>query len=82
MNESVDWREALYIKSFDEELRGLERRKEFDPNLTIEDLEKVLQGLYIIERVEGRGEVVDISMAAGIAAHEHFIAQWKADKEE
>jgi len=41
----------------------------------------MLQHLYIMDGADwyGRGDVQDITMAATIAAYEHFIAQWKAE---
>ena len=43
-------------------------------------MEGVLQHLYHMDGADwvGRGEVQDITMAATIAAYEHFIAEWKA----
>jgi len=80
-NSSVDWRDKKYTSTFEEELRGLQRRREADPLCTIEDIEGVLRHLYKSEGDDwlGRGEVGDITMAATIAAHEDFIAQWKSE---
>ena len=79
MNESVEWRGAKYDEVFEQELRGLERRRNVDPNCTVKDLEGVLEHLYIMDGADwiGRGEVQDIIMAATIAAYEHFIAEWR-----
>jgi hypothetical protein len=76
---SVDWRDITYNETFEQELRGLERRKASDPSCTIADLEGVLQHLYHMDGADwvGRGEVQDIIMAATIAAYESVIAQWK-----
>jgi len=81
MSSSVEWKEIKYTEVFEEELRGLERRRESDPLCTVKDIEGLLQHLYIMDGADwyGRGDVQDIIMAATIAAHEHFIAQWKAD---
>jgi hypothetical protein len=81
---SVEWRDLKYQEIFDQEIRGLRRRRESDPNCTAADLEGVLQHLYIMDGADwyGRGDVQDTVMAATIAAYEHFIAQWKADKRE
>jgi hypothetical protein len=78
---SVEWRDIKYHETFDQEIRGLERRRLSDPSCTAEDLEGVLQHLYIMDGADwyGRGEVQDIIMAATIAAYEHFIARWKAE---
>jgi len=83
MSSSVKWKEIKYEEVFEEELRGLERRRESDPNCKVEDIEGLLQHLYIMDGADwyGRGDVQDITMAATIAAYEHFIAQWKADAE-
>jgi len=82
MNASVDWKEVKYDEVFEQELRGLKRRREADPGCTVEDIEGVLQHLYIMDGQDwgGRGDVQDITMAATIAAYEHFIAQWKAER--
>ena len=81
MSSSVEWKEIKYTEVFEEELRGLERRRESDPLCTVKDIEGLLQHLYIMDGADwyGRGGVQDIIMAATIAAHEYFIAQWKAD---
>jgi hypothetical protein len=82
MASSVDWRDIKYQEVFEQEIRGLLRRRESDPACTIADLEGILQHLYHIDGANwvGRGEVQDITLAATIAAYEHGIAQWKAEK--
>jgi hypothetical protein len=81
VGDSIEWRDAKYEEVFEQELRGLTRRREADPRCTAEDLEGVLQHLYIMDGADwyGRGSVQDIIMAATIAAYEHFIAQWKGE---
>jgi len=81
MSSSVEWKEIKYTEVFEEELRGLERRRESDPNCTVEDIEGLLQHLYIMDGADwyGRGDVQDIIMTATIAAYEHYIAEWKAN---
>ena len=82
MRPSVEWRDTKYNGIFEEELRGLARRRAQDPLCKVEDIQGVLQNLYIMDGADwyGRGEVQDITMAATIAAYEHFIAEWKAEK--
>ena len=82
MSSSIEWRDAKYTEIFEQELRGLERRRKADPGCTPTDIEGVLQHLYIMDGADwyGRGDVQDTIMAATIAAYEHFIAQWKAEK--
>ncbi|MDR1107025.1 MAG: hypothetical protein LBL44_11765 [Treponema sp.] len=78
---SVDWRERTYTETFEGELRGLCRRRESDPSCTVQDIEGVLRHLYVLDGGDwaGRGDLQDVVMAATIAAHEHFIAGWKAE---
>ena len=80
MSSSVEWKDAKYEEVFEQELRGLERRREADSSCTVADIEGVLENLYIMDGADwyGRGDVQDIIMAATIAAYEHFIAGWKA----
>jgi hypothetical protein len=79
MGVSVDWQDITYEKTFEAEVRGLQRRKASDPRCTVADLEGVLQHLYHMDGADwgGRGAVQDITLAATIAAYEHTIAQWQ-----
>ena len=79
MGASQEWRDIKYQETFDEETRGLYRRRQADPACKVEDLEAILKALYIMDGVDwgGRGEVQDTVMAATIAAYEQFIAQWR-----
>ena len=82
MSSSVDWKTVKYREVFDQEIRGLNRRLEAGALRMPGDPEGVLKHLYIVDGADwyGRGEVQDITMAATIAAHEYFIAQWKAER--
>ena len=82
MSSSVGWKGVKYEEVFEEEIQGLDRRRRSDPHCRVEDIEGVLQHLYIMDGADwyGRGEVQDVTMAATIAAHEHFVAQWKAEE--
>jgi len=79
MSLSVDWKDVKYSEIFEQELRGLERRRNADPQCTAEDIEKVLENLYIMDGADwyGRGDLQDTILSATIAAYEHFIAEWK-----
>jgi len=83
MNESIDWIDVEYNKVYQEELRGLTRRREHDKTLTIEELQGILDSLYIIDGndQDGRGALGDTTVSAQIAAYEHFIHQWLAEKD-
>jgi hypothetical protein len=81
MSVSKEWQAVKYREVFDEETRGLSRRRNSDPNCKIEDLEGILKNLYIMDGADwlGRGSVQDTIMAATIAAYELFISDWKAE---
>jgi hypothetical protein len=81
VGESEAWRDVKYTETFEQEMRGLERRRKGDSHCTVEDLEGILRHLYIMDGADwgGRGPVQDAIMAATIAAYEHFIAQWKLE---
>ena len=81
MSISDEWKNTKYRQTFDEETRGLQRRREHDPNSKIADLEATLKNLYILDGADqgGRGCLQDIVMAAQIAAYEQFITQWKEE---
>jgi hypothetical protein len=81
MGESESWQAVKYQSIFDDETRGLSRRRQSDPGCKIEDLEGILKNLYIMDGADmgGRGPLQDTIMAATIAAYEHFIAGWKAE---
>ena len=82
MSSSVDWKKTKYQEVFEEELRFLARRRQYDPGCTVKDIEGVLRNLYIMEGADGygRGELQDLIMGARIAAYEHFLAEWKLVK--
>jgi len=81
MGNSIEWRDITYQETFNEELRGLTRRRESDPGCKVEDLEGILNSLYIMEGADqiGRGSLQDVILSARIAAYEHFIAEWQAE---
>jgi hypothetical protein len=82
MTQNDDWREELYAKTFEQETRGLERRRAANPGCAAADIEGTLRSLYILDGADwlGRGEVQDIAMAATIAAYEHTIAHWRSGR--
>ena len=81
MGISEEWQDIAYRKTFEDETRGLFRRREADSGCKIEDLEGILKNLYIMDGADqgGRGPLQDTIMAATIAAYERFITQWKAE---
>jgi hypothetical protein len=81
MGVSEDWQAIKYEQTFDDETRGLVRRRQADPGCKVEDLEGILNNLYIMDGADwgGRGPLQDTIMAATIAAYERFITSWKAE---
>ncbi|MDR0465245.1 MAG: hypothetical protein LBG94_09080 [Treponema sp.] len=80
---SEEWQEIKYREVFEQELRGLSRRCQSDPNCKIEDLQATLRNLYIMDGADqgGRGCLQDTIMSATIAAYEHFIAEFEKNRE-
>lgn len=81
MYETVDWEEQKYQSVFDDELRLLYRRRSFDKNCSLDDIQGMLDALYILDgnNAEGRSNVQQISLSATIAAYELFIDTWKEE---
>lgn len=73
--------EAAYRQAFEDELKGLEGRRARDPDCSIADLSGILDNLYIMDgnNWDGRGEIVQTTLAATIAAYEYFIGEWRRE---
>jgi len=80
MGVSEDWQEIKYKETFDEEVRGMERRIQSNTSCKIEDFEEILKNLYIMDGAfhDGRGSLANTILSARIAAYEFFIAELKA----
>lgn len=78
----VEWREEKYREIYESNLKGLERRRERDPEFGLADAEGTLRHLYIQSGndQDGRGELQAIVMEATIAAYEAFLAAWRAER--
>jgi hypothetical protein len=78
---SEEWRDIKYQETYEEEIRGLTRRRQADTACMVEDLQAILKALYIMDGADwgGRGDVQDTIMAATIAAYEQFISQWQSE---
>lgn len=81
MSESIDWEEKKYQEVFEDETRLLVRRRIADASCTVDDIQGILDSLYILDgnNAEGRSSVQQIALSATIAAYEAFIFQWKKD---
>ena len=64
------------------EIRLLNRRFESKVSCSIEELEGILQSLYIMEGQNLEGRVREISLLATIAAYEAFIHEKKKGENE
>lgn len=84
MSESIDWEEKKYLEVFDEETRLLIRRRAADTSCTIDDIQGILDSLYVLDgnNAAGRSSVQQIALSATIAAYEAFIHQWKKESAE
>ena len=81
MSESVDWEEKKYQEVFDDETRLLVRRRAADKSCSIDDVQGILNSLYVLDgnNAEGRSSVQQIALSATIAAYEAFIHQWQKE---
>jgi hypothetical protein len=79
MPASIDWRDEKYTEVYDETLDSLERRRSLNRGFTIIELEGILTALYVQDGNDwsGRGALQDTILKATIAAHEHFLVEWK-----
>lgn len=75
MGEVDAWEEGKFHEVFEDEMRLLERRWKNDANVSIEELEGILQSLYIMADRNSEGKVQDIVFSATIVAYETFINQ-------
>jgi hypothetical protein len=71
------WQDELYQKTFDAEMRGIQRRIEHDKNCTAETFQGMLQQLYEMDGSDwlGRGEVASITLHAQIDAYETTVVR-------
>lgn len=83
MGITTDNIDEKYRQVLEEELRGLQRRREHDSSCTIDDLKGILKNLYIFEgnNWDGRSELMATSLAATIAAYERFITDWEKESD-
>ena len=81
MSESIDWEDTKNQEVFEDEIRVLHRRRNADATCTIDDIQGILDSLYILDgnNAEGRSSVQQISLSATIAAYEAFVHQWKKE---
>ncbi len=82
MSESDSWEQDKFDEVFEDEFRLLNRRFESEVSCSIEELEGILQSLYIMEGQNLEGKVHEISLAATIAAYEAFIHEKKKGENE
>ena len=77
---SVDgWEEQQYNQVFEAVCRRVQRRRQTDPDFTLERLRGVLETQYVYQGNDwvGRGAVANTTIAATIAAYEHLLAEWE-----
>lgn len=78
-----NWETQCFHNIFDAVYASLEKRKQTDASFTIEELEKQLENLYLLDGHDwlGRGKVADLDMEASIAALQEFLYRWKKAQE-
>ena len=81
MSESTDWEDKKYQEVFDDETRLLVRRRTADESCSIDDIQGILDSLYVLDgnNATGRSCVQQIALSATIAAYEAFIHQWQKE---
>jgi len=79
---SQNWPQRRYEAAFEETCTRLAIRRKTDPTFTIEELEGLLHTAYVAEgnNWTGRGAVHEITQSATIAAYEHTLAEWRAER--
>ncbi|QGU94289.1 hypothetical protein GOM49_03405 [Clostridium bovifaecis] len=75
----TNWEEMHFNKIFEETYNSLKYAVDNSCNYTIENLKGLLQNLYVQQGNNqlGRGEAMDISVDAQIAACETLLAEYK-----
>ena len=69
--------DEVFQEVFDDETRLLVRRRAADMSCTIDDIQGILDSLYVVDgnNAEERSSVQHIALSATIAAYEAFIHQ-------
>lgn len=77
----TQWRETTYNNMFKSTTNYVNNLRATDKKFTLADLEAMLQSEYDRQGQawDGRGEVVELSIEATIAAMQHEISRWKKD---
>ena len=81
MGEVDFWEDKKFREVFEDEMRVLERRWEKDASVSIDNLEGILESLYIMSDRNCEGKVQEIVFSATIVAYESFISSKKAEQE-
>ncbi|HZK06731.1 MAG TPA: hypothetical protein VFC92_00890 [Bacteroidales bacterium] len=79
--EIAEWREIAYRKAFETTLKYIQNLRHRDKKFTIDSLEAMLQTEYDRQGLawDGRGEVVEISIEANIAAMQQELYSWRKE---
>lgn len=77
----MDYLEEHYNQVFEKTYESLMVDREQNPNLKLEDLERLLESLYkrMGDDLGGRGDIMDAANSAEIAAVEIVIHDWKEE---
>jgi hypothetical protein len=81
---SIDgWEARQYNQIFEAVCRRVQRRRQTDPDFTLERLRGILETQYVYQGQDwvGRGAVANTAIAATIAAYEHLLAEWEQQRQ-
>ncbi|NIZ46399.1 hypothetical protein PVA44_06145 [Entomospira nematocerorum] len=82
IDSSSDWEIQCFEDIFDAVYATIQKRREVDTSFVIEDLERQLEDLYLLDGHDwlGRGRVADLDMEASIAAMQQYLYEWRQAK--
>lgn len=75
-----NWRDLKYREVFEQTLKRTRFQLAYDPAFTMENVQGLLQSQYEYKGQDwvGRGAVIDVTIAATIAAYELILAETSA----
>ncbi|HPE37629.1 MAG TPA: hypothetical protein PK625_10780 [Spirochaetales bacterium] len=79
---STAWRDEAFRTSYDDTLASLTKRRNSEPDFSVDSLRGILKHLYEQDGNDqfGRGELQDLILRGIIEAHEDFLAGWESER--
>jgi len=74
---TTEWEESTYQETFNKAKNALDKRRQQEPDFSVEDIKGILQHLYIKDGLDqyGRGRLQDLILQATLDAHEASLAE-------